>query len=98
MEGRIFNITTSGFGTISYDWRQVINQYVGYGLTAGLILLASTVLTTPENQKPLIPLNLPELGDARINPSNLPPNLPPGTYTTPEPNFLLSKLRQAQTL
>ena len=87
LEGRIFNITTSGFGTISYDWRQVINQYVGYGLTAGLILLASTVLTTPENQKPLIPLNLPELGDARINPSNLPPNLPPGTYTTP--NFLL---------
>ena len=87
LEGRIFNITNSGFGTISYDWRQVINQYVGYGLTAGLILLASTVLTTPENSKPLIPLNLPEFGDARINPSNLPPNLPPGKLSVYNPVF-----------
>ena len=78
LEGRIFNITNSGFGTISYDWRDVIGTYFSYGVTAGLILLASTVLTAPENTKPLIPLNLPEFGDARINPSNLPPNLPPG--------------------
>ena len=95
LEGRLFNITTSGFGTISYDWRQVINQYVGYGITAGLIFLASSVLTIPENQKPLIPLNLPEFGDARINPSNLPPNLPPGTKLSSF-LYLESKLRQAR--
>lgn len=75
-EGRIFNITSSGFGTVTYDWRDVINTYAAYFVTGGLILAVASMLTVPA--KPLIPLDLPQFGDARINPTYVPPNLPEG--------------------
>lgn len=75
-EGRIFNITSSGFGTVTYDWRDVFGTYLGYFVTGGLILAAASILTVPA--RPLIPLDLPSFGEARINPSSLGPNLPEG--------------------
>lgn len=75
-EGRIFNITTSGFGTVTYDYRDVIGTYAQYFVTGALILATAAFLTVPST--PIIPLNLPSFGDARINPVGLPPNLPEG--------------------
>lgn len=88
-EGRIFNITSAGFGTVTYDWRDVFGTYLGYFVTGGLILAAASILTVPA--KPLIPLDLPSFGEARINPSSLGPNLPEGknNFGLPIKGFLL---------
>ena len=73
-----------GFGTVTYDSRDVIGTYVKYFLTGTLILAAASFLTVPST--PIIPLELPALelpefptfGDARINVQDLGPNLPEG--------------------
>jgi len=85
-EAKIFNITTTGCGTISYDWQDVIGTYASYFVTGGLILAAASLLTIPS--KPFIPLDLPNTllpANARINPTQLPPNLPEGLVPSGNP-------------
>lgn len=76
-----FNVTSTGFGTVTYPWQDVVGTYGGYLVTGGLILAAASLLTIPS--KPLIPLDLNSLdtllpANKRINPYSLPPNLPEG--------------------
>ena len=79
-ESRLFNFTGSGFATLSYDWRDVIGTYINYALTGGLILALTSFLSAPDQN--LVPFQLPTLPDSvlpKVNPVEIPPNLPEGT-------------------
>ena len=77
-EAKIFNITSTGFGTVSYPWQDVIGTYASYFVTGGLILAAASLMSIPS--KPAIPFELNTLlpANSRVNPYNLPANLPEG--------------------
>ena len=78
-EAKIFNITSTGFGTVSYPWTDVIGTYASYFVTGSLILAAASLMSIPS--KPSIPFELNSLlpaANSRVNPYQLPANLPEG--------------------
>jgi len=85
-EAKIFNITSTGFGTVSYPWTDVIGTYASYFVTGSLILAAASLMSIPS--KPSIPFELNSLlpaANARVNPYQLPANLPEGLIPAGNP-------------
>jgi len=89
-ESRLFNLTGSGFGTVTYPWTDVIGTYINYAVAGGLIL-ALTSLLPDKTQDVAVPFELPKLElpsipdfpiQSKLNTINLPPNVPEG-YVPP---------------
>lgn len=85
-ESRLFNLTGSGFGTVTYPWTDVIGTYINYAVAGGLILALTSLLPATPGQD-IVPfelpkLEIPEFPSAKINTINLPPNVPEG-YVPP---------------
>ena len=57
----LFNST--GFGTVTYDWQSVLNDYVRFGAATALLLGLTGIVPSPA--EPIMPIELPELSAAR---------------------------------
>ena len=94
-EAKIFNITSTGFGTVSYPWQDVIGTYTNFWITGGLILAVASLMSIPSKPSNPIQFNPFELNtllpaNARVNPYQLPANLPEGMINNMLNSILLS--------
>ena len=65
--GRFFNISTTGLGTVSYDWTSVADQYLKLGAATALLFGLAGMIPSPE--EPVLPITLQSTSSSKVSKS-----------------------------